>query len=121
MSTTTRCDLQLIVASGPEDAQRALIGIQLALTTALMGDTVSVWLTGNGAVWACETEAAQDTSPLGGQIRETLERIAELGGEVGVCPSCRDAHCGPDESGEALPTGLAAIAARLSKTPTMVF
>jgi len=124
--TTT---LQVIIASGPQVAGRALAGFGLALASATLGNRVVVWLTSDAAQWASPT-IGNDVSASGSpSIAEHIALIQDSGGTVEVCPTCLGNECASPSSATATPNlrdgiqpvGMTTVAERTEHMTTVTF
>lgn len=122
-------DLQVVITSGPELPEKAVIGFATALSAATSGVTVTTVLAMRGAVWAAEcqgTEISVEGYPCVGEL---IELIEESGGTVRGCSSCVDQYCPAplDEKGDKIlrkgieRVGLNVVTLRMLDTPTVTF
>ena len=85
------------VTSGKQDrGTRATLGLAWACTALAMGQTVALFLTMDGAVWA-EKDAAKGVKVAGFEaLHAYLEQFLGMGGKLLVCAPCTKYYCGCD-------------------------
>lgn len=122
-------DLQIIIAAGPLDLERATLGLSIAVSTAANGDAVVVFLTMQGAKWAAP-EPLSSGSVLGFEPPiHYLNLLIEIGVRIEVCTSCYETFCpaprGDDGRKLMRPglvlAGLSIAALRASQVKTIAF
>ncbi len=127
--SSTDFDLQVIVPSGPESAERAVLGFAMALSAAASGDEVVVFLTMHGAAWAAPEHPTVRAVPGFQDPAYYLELLAQSGVRLEACTSCVENFCdsprGPDGQrmirDGMVHAGLSTAAIRATKTQTVVF
>ncbi|MEZ6015928.1 MAG: DsrE family protein [Planctomycetota bacterium] len=93
MQNDQQATLQVIITSGPEDPDKALFGLQLALVSISSGTPTRVFLTLRASQWAC----ARSLSGAGAsEVYLALEGLVAAGAEVGACSACLHKHCSVD-------------------------
>ena len=125
----TACDLQILVCSGPEDVQRAVLGFASALAAVASGSHVVVALSMHGAHWAADSEGREEGVHGFPPIHDLIEQIAEAGGRLEACATCIENYCpspvGPDGlkilRAPFVRVGLGIIAMRMAATRTVLF
>jgi len=122
-------DLQIVIASGPMEPRRAVLGFAMALATASSGENVRIFLAMDGVAWALRTEGNGPEADAFLTVSEHIEMILAEGGQIEVCSTCVGQHCAAGCGGkdvEALRPGLtvgglAAVALSMAHIPTVVF
>lgn len=124
--------IQVIVASGPADPKRVLLGLSLAAAAASAGTIVRLFLTMDGVQCldpgVCRRELLAGYPP----IADLLEAIHGSGGVIEYCPNCLPQGCdgrlakaagGADSpcGCSGVPAGLASYGVRLADYPTFIF
>lgn len=82
--------LQVVVTTGPKDPARARFGLEAALAAVASGLGVTVFLTLEATVWACETRRYV----CGETVYALLDQLAEMGASVVCCSACALDKCG---------------------------
>jgi predicted peroxiredoxin len=122
-----KAGLQIIICSGPQEANRAILGFAAALAARACGMSVTLFLVMDGAQWALSSEGNEVQAPGFQPVAQLLESILAAGGRIEVCSNCVEGACGaPPESGSQLRPGivfggLAAVAIRMGQVPTVTF
>ncbi|MDX1982665.1 MAG: DsrE family protein [Bryobacteraceae bacterium] len=123
--------LQVILASGPSEPKRLMLGLAMAAAAASSGTIVHMFLVMDGAGCLrsemCHQELLKGYPP----VSELLSVIAQSGGVVEYCPHCLPDGCDASfarpaqQSGTCgcagIPAGLASYGVRLSSIPSVVF
>lgn len=125
----TACDLQILVCSGPEQIQRAVLGFASALAAASSGSNVILALSMHGAHWAAASEGHEVGVPGFPPIAELIVHLAEAGARLQACTTCIENYCpsavGPDGLKVLRPpferVGLGIIAMRMASARTVLF
>jgi predicted peroxiredoxin len=122
-------ELQIIINSGPEDAQRATLGFAAAAAACACGTQVTIFLAMNGARWSLESEGNESAVPGFEPIAKMIAFIQSAGGRIEVCSTCWEGACSDIIEGkrnspkrdDIRPQGLTAVALSMIKVPTVVF
>jgi len=93
MNTQTEYGLQVIITSGREACERAIVGFGLALAAAATGTQVVVWLSMRGAEWAVKTQGHQSDVAGFPSVAEYIGMIQEHGGRIELCSTCIGNAC----------------------------
>ena len=123
-------DVQVIIASGPSNAQRAILGLSMAASAAASGKRTYVYMAMEGA--RCLTQESCSTPLLAGYptVAEYIQIISSADGTVEYCPSCLGLECALEvkECVKAIPMchltkpgGMSSIALRFDHVHTVVF
>jgi predicted peroxiredoxin len=128
MPATSR--LNVIIAAGPADSSRALLGLAMASAAAADGIQTSVYFAMSGAELVnadnCTTIFV-DGFP---SVATFVDLIVAAGGDVAYCPSCIGGECSSDvldkltrrhACDKASPEGMASYARLLVEAHTVVF
>lgn len=83
-------ELQLVLTSGPEDADRAKLALHTGLAGLATGLTVTVFFTLRATHWAC---SIRPEHPANAEIEGLLEKVRQLGGALECCSACAETHC----------------------------
>ncbi len=88
------CHVYVLIASGPEDLGRAVLGFTFALSAVSSGVPVTVILTLNAMAWLNE-DIPEIRETVNGfpAIAETMELLRENGVVIRLCSSCVDNTC----------------------------
>jgi len=122
-------ELQIIINSGPELPEKAMLGFAAALSAASSGVSVTTVLAMRGAAWAAESMGNEISVPGYPSVGEMIALIMESGGTVRGCSSCVDQYC-PAPRGEdgekvlregIVRVGLNVVTLRMLETPTVTF
>ena len=103
--------IQVLITSGREDVERAVLGLNTALVAASSGVDVVVFFSLLATRWTC----LGDDSP---RVPALIELLLETGAQLECCAACLEEHC--VAGGDALPqlrhgirpSGLAKVAQR---------
>jgi predicted peroxiredoxin len=91
--------LQILMASGPEALDRAVLGFAFALAATSCGAEVTVVLMQKGTAWAqTNTPEARQTVNGFSSIAEYMDMLAENGALIRLCSSCAERGCVTDSS-----------------------
>ena len=121
--------VQVLIASGPEALDRAVLGFAFALSAATCGADATVILTLKGSIWAKQDvpEARQTVNGFS-SISEYIALLRDSGAVVRFCSSCAERGCTLDTSGKGSNpgfsyTGLVEVAIRTMQgaATTVVF
>ena len=94
--------LQVLIVSGPEALDRAVLGFAFALSATTCGAQVTVVLALEGTRWMNENlPAARQTVNGFASIADYLALLAESGAVVRLCSSCVEACCTAGHRSEA--------------------
>ncbi len=129
MTEPREYDLQVMIASGPEDLARAVLGFAYAVSAAAAGVKVLVVLTLNAVTWLTADDPMVETKVNGfDSIRDYLAALKETGAVVRRCSTCAMAGCavavgGTETREEESYIGLTEAALRTVRGPiqTLVF
>ena len=87
-------DLQVIIASGPRDLGRAVLGFAFGTTAAVSNIRVKIILTLDGVAWAIKNEPAARKSVNGfSPISEYMSILAKNGADISACSTCTKNAC----------------------------
>jgi predicted peroxiredoxin len=122
-------DLQLLLTSGPEAPERAVLALAAALSAAHSKIRARVVLAMRGAIWAAEREGNVESVAGYPPVGELIAMIVEDGGSVVGCSSCIDQFCPAPIGDDGLKIlrggitreGLSAITIRMTQVPTVTF
>ena len=91
------CHLQILIASGPEDLGRAVLGFAFALAAAASGANVIVILTLQGVVWL-DKDVSSAKQSFGGflPIGDYMDMLKDRGVAIRLCSSCLEGNCKTD-------------------------
>ncbi len=93
MSATQEQEVQVVILSGPESAERAIFGFSTALAAAASGVSVRVVLSMYGAYWAAESTGEAVSITDFPPIAELLEQLRELNVPLEACSTCIENYC----------------------------
>ncbi|MCJ7729139.1 MAG: DsrE family protein [Sedimentisphaerales bacterium] len=94
MSHKKQCDLQVIIASGPRDVGRAVLGFAFGASAAVSNIRVKVILALDGTAWAKKNEPAAKKGVKGfSPITEYMNILARSGAVISVCSTCSKNAC----------------------------
>ncbi len=92
-------ELQVIIASGPEAVSRAVLGFAFAVSAAISGVKVMVFLTLQGVTWAEQNVQAAKQKVNGfSSIEDYIEILKDNNAVVQLCSSCVDNNCTIDKA-----------------------
>lgn len=77
-----------VILNSTSNPDRAAIPLVLAATALDDGHDVIVWMASEGALLSKNGNAEKMSSPIFGNIGELLQKVIQLGGEIGVCGTC---------------------------------
>lgn len=87
-------DLQIMIASGPEDLARAVLGFAFAVSATVSGAKVLVILTLHGTAWQAQDEPAARQKANGfDSIESYLAALKEAGAAIRMCSACVTTAC----------------------------
>jgi predicted peroxiredoxin len=124
---TSPKQLQVLITAGAEDPHRARQGLEAAMTAAVMGVEVTVFLTLRGAFWVERRKETSCMIPGCESIPALLIDLLAAGVKIECCASCALHFTGSCEIKKDLIdgvqlSGLAAMVARtVDGTPTITF
>ncbi len=79
----------VVISSGKEDSgNRATLGFACALSSLMMGNDTSVFLTGTGSVWGFKDGAADFQTQGFPPLEELIRNFVEEGGNILLCSTC---------------------------------
>ncbi len=90
VQTQDAIGLQVVVAHGPKDAERALLALNAALVAASSGVEATVFFTLRGTHWACARAAL---GPATEEIDAAIQGLQEAGAHFECCSACLDRYC----------------------------
>jgi predicted peroxiredoxin len=86
--------LQVIIASGPRDIGRAVLGFAFGASAAVSNIRVKIILTLDGTAWAIKNGPASRKSVCGfSPISEYMSILAKNGADISVCSTCANNAC----------------------------
>ena len=116
-------DLLITITTGKQDrGSKATLAFSWGCAALAMGQSVCIYLSMDGTVWAAK--GAMKGVEVGGfgQLEDYLDQFIELGGELLVCAPCTEYYCAFDRSSipstlieEAKLTGLATIVSKMGE------
>lgn len=129
MTEPQEYDLQVLMASGPENLARAVLGFAFAVSAAVSGARVLVVLTLDAGKWLTEDEPLARQKVNGfDSVESYLSVLKEMSAVVRVCSACVVGECSVstaenEPGGRALYIGLTEAAIRTSRgsVQTVVF
>lgn len=85
----------IVLTTGKMDrGTRATLAFSWGCTALAMGQTVSLFLTMDGTIWALKG-AANGVAVAGFEpLKNYLQQFTDLGGELLVCSPCSEYYCG---------------------------
>jgi len=121
-------EVQVVILSGPESAERAVFGFSSALAAAASGVSVRVVLSMYGAYWAASTSGQGVSVTDFPPVAELLEQLVELKVPIEACSTCVDNYCPSplDEQGlrvlrcGIVRIGLGVVAMRMASANTIL-
>lgn len=128
MSTANR--LNIIIAAGPADSSRAMLGLAMASAATADGIQTSVYFAMAGAAFVNVENCSRIFVDGFPSVATFVDLITAGGGEVAYCPSCIGGECSNavlDKLTErhacdkASPEGMASYARLLVEAHTIVF
>ncbi|MEM9696897.1 MAG: DsrE family protein [Myxococcota bacterium] len=122
-------DLQILIVSGPEAPEKAVLGLAAALSAVHSAMAVRVVFAMRGAVWCAATEGNSVLVPGYPPIGELIANLVEEGVAVRGCSSCVDQYCPAERDDAGLIKlragigyeGLSAVTLMMSSTNTVTF
>ncbi len=119
-------ELQIIIASGTDDAHRAVLGFSAAASAAISSTKVYVFLTMHGVSWADENIGNDVIVPGFSSISEYIEILQENNVFLEVCSTCIGDMCVTSDNDNKLrkgfkPSGLVTMVSRMSNCETVTF
>jgi predicted peroxiredoxin len=94
MENEQQNELQVMIASGPEALDRAVLGFAFALSAVTSDIKVSIILALEGTAWMDRDIPASGQSVNGFQpIRDYLDILEDYGVVVRLCSSCVENNC----------------------------
>jgi predicted peroxiredoxin len=129
MNNAPEFGLQVIIASGPRDIERATLGFAMAVASASSGIKVVIFLTMEGVMWADELEDHMVQVEGFERITDYVTLLQEAGARLEACTSCVQTFCPSMKRTESskkirdgfVLAGLSTAAIRASKIPTVVY
>jgi predicted peroxiredoxin len=85
-------EILVTITHGPEDPDRAVVGLVVARAAAMEGHGTHVFLTADGALLARRGVGATVRAPGFPPADELLDDLAQRGAELIVCPPCAEAR-----------------------------
>ncbi len=83
-------DIQIIIASGYKNYEKATLGFATACACATSGGKVVVFLSMEGAVFAAESETKVALIPNFETIERYTDILLEAGAKIEVCSTCAE-------------------------------
>lgn len=94
MRTKKQHSLQVIIASGPRNLGRAVLGFAFGVSAVVSNIRVKVILTLDGVAWSAKDEPAARKSVNGfSPISEYMSILAKNGADISVCSTCAKNAC----------------------------
>jgi predicted peroxiredoxin len=94
MKNKKQLDLQVIIASGPKDLGRAVLGFAFGVSAVVSNIRVKVILTLDGVAWIVKNEPAARKSVNGfSPISEYMSILTKNGAAISVCSTCANNAC----------------------------
>lgn len=135
MASSPEYDIQVLIASGPENPCRAQLGFQTALAAMASDLNVVVFLSTNAVLWAMKNAGPAQIGCGMKSIREDIHSMIAMLGDGGarieICSACVGEHCEASPADEEyVPEfvlenvalgGLTTVAIRSAKVNTMTF
>ena len=127
---TQEYDLQIIVASGPADPKRAVLGLAMAASAASCGRRVQIYFAMDGAQFLLSENCSRIVVDGFPSVSDLVEVVYESGGAILYCPNCLQGQCAPALKPKiveysvchlAKPGGMSAVGMQLGVIPTVVF
>jgi predicted peroxiredoxin len=93
-------ELQILIASGTEDLDRAVLGFAFAVSAATSGVNVTIILVMQGKIWADKDNPSAEQAVNGFQsVRSYMNILEDNGAVFRLCSSCvEDNFTLPDDS-----------------------
>jgi predicted peroxiredoxin len=121
--------LQILIISGAEAPEKAVLGLATALSAVHSDVKVKVLFAMRGALWCAPAEGNSLLVPGYPPVGELIATLIEEGVSVAGCSSCIEQYCPAerDESGRAKlrpgigTEGLSVITLRMTHCPTVTF
>lgn len=122
--------VQVIIASGPDDPKRVVLGLALAASAAAANTVVHVFFAMDGAKCLVGDVCAQTLVDGYPSVAELLESVEQGGGSIEYCPHCLPSGCTPRFGAQVrqsacgcsgAPSGLASYGVHLADRATVVF
>ncbi|NIA07760.1 MAG: hypothetical protein GWP14_09055 [Actinobacteria bacterium] len=91
-------DLHVVIASGPEDLSRAVLGFAFAASAAVSDINVLTMLSGDGAVWISD-DAPRIREPrfAFSSIEEYIDILVQHNSDICLCSACAEHSCAADK------------------------
>ena len=129
MTEDEECELQILITSGAEAPEKAVLGLASALSAVHSNVKVKVVFAMRGALWCASSEGNSRLVPGYPPVGELIATLVEEGVSVAGCSSCIDQYCPAerDEAGRAKlrpgigTEGLSLITLRMTHAPTVTF
>ena len=98
MEQQQQYELQVLIASGPEAVDRAVLGFALAVSAASSGIKVTVILALKGIAWAQQNIRAAKQKVNGfSSIEDYVNILGDSGAVIRLCSSCVENNCKLDK------------------------
>jgi predicted peroxiredoxin len=123
-------DLQIIIVAGPDQPQRAVLGLSMAAAAAAAGTRVFIYLVMEGARCLLTQNCARSLVDGFPTVAELVAAVHESGGSIAYCPNCLAGQCDPGFRGKTSeqsfchlghPSGVSTVAMQLAHIPSVVF
>ncbi len=119
-------ELQIVITSGKEAPQKALLGFVWALSAATIGTNVTLFFTMNGAIWTDSDEGNEIYQPGFESIDTYWQMLTEAGAIFEGCTSCVKSYCERKPvkctvRPNVIESGLSTAAIRGSSVTTLIF
>jgi predicted peroxiredoxin len=118
--------LQVIISSGQEQAEKAVLGFAFALAASSTGSRVVLFFTMNGAQWTDQSLGAEEVVNGFETIDTYWDLLTELDAVFEGCTSCVENYCHTQNNKCTLRknmvlAGLSTASIRALSVPTVVF
>lgn len=129
MEKEERYDLQILIISGPEAPEKAVLGLATALSALHSALSVKVVFAMRGAIWCAASEGNSRLVSGYPPIGELIATLLEEGAAVRGCSSCVDQYCPAERDSDGRRklrpglelVGLSVMTLRMTDTSTVTF
>ena len=110
MRSKKQPQLQVIIASGPKDLGRAVLGLAFSVSAVVSNIRVKVILTLDGVAWAVKNEPTARKNVNGfSTISEYMNILTKNGADISVCSACQKNACINRRKTKLPPVGLSEL------------
>jgi predicted peroxiredoxin len=103
-------ELQVMITSGPEALDRAVLGFAFALSAVSCGIKVSIILALQGTAWLNRDIPAAGQHVNGFQpISDYMDMLEDYGAVIRLCSSCAEDNCMLGDAGENTATAVCCV------------